>query len=160
LHAAERRRWKSFDAELGLRLDGEHYNLGGDHTQISPRLNLRYDFSDKLRVYTSVGRFSQAQHVEECAPRRPSRRRMPRRSRCTASGRHLGPDSATRWGVEAYTKRWTTISPYFDSQLDPLSLTPDLQPDRIRIAPDESEATGLELSGHHEFSERLSPGAR
>src|SRR5262249_28634516 len=69
------------------------------------------------------------------------------------------PDSATRWGVEAYSKRWTTISPYLDSQLDPLSLTPDLQPDRIRVVPEESEASGLELSGRREFSDRLSPWA-
>jgi hypothetical protein len=157
LHAAERRRWKSFDAELGLRLDGEHYNLGGDHTQISPRLNLRYDFSDKLRVYTSVGRFSQAQHVEEWRTEEAQQTADAAQvSLHSILGVTWEPDSATRWGVEAYTKRWTTISPYFDSQLDPLSLTPDLQPDRIRIAPAESEATGLELSGHHEFSERLS----
>ena len=157
LHAAERRRWQSFEAELGLRLDGEHYNLGGDHTQISPRLNLRYDFSDKLRVYTSVGRFSQAQHVEEWRIEEAQQTADAAQvSQHSILGVTWEPDAATRWGVEAYTKRWTTISPYFDSQLDPLSLTPDLQPDRIRIAPDESEATGLELSGHHEFSERLS----
>lgn len=157
LHAAERRRWKSFEAELGLRLDGEHYNLGGDHTQISPRLNLRYDVNDRLRVYTSIGRFSQAQHVEEWRVEEAQQTADAAQvSIHSILGVTWQPGPATRWGVEAYTKRWTTISPYLDSQLDPLSLTPDLQPDRIRIAPDESEASGLELSGRHEFSERLS----
>jgi outer membrane receptor protein involved in Fe transport len=157
LHAAERRRWKSFEAELGLRLDGEHYNLGGDHTQISPRVNLRYDVNDQLRVYTSVGRFSQAQHVEEWRVEEGQQTADAAQvSIHSILGVTWEPGPATRWGVEAYTKRWTTISPYFDSQLDPLSLTPDLQPDRIRIAPEESEATGLELSAHHEFSDRLS----
>jgi len=156
LHAAERRRWKSLEAELGLRLDGEHYNMGGDHTQISPRLNLRYDVNDRLRVYTSVGRFSQAQHVEEWRIEEAQQTADAAQvSTHSIVGVTWEPDSATRWGVEAYTKRWTTISPYLDSQLDPLSLTPDLQPDRIRVAPDESEASGLELNGHHEFSERL-----
>lgn len=156
LHAAERRRWKSFEAELGLRLDGEHYNLGGDHTQISPRLNLRYDVNDRLRVYTSIGRFSQAQHVEEWRVEEAQQTADAAQvSIHSILGVTWQPGPATRWGVEAYTKRWTTISPYLDSQLDPLSLTPDLQPDRIRIAPDESEASGLELSGRHEFSERL-----
>jgi outer membrane receptor protein involved in Fe transport len=157
LHAAERRRWKSFEAELGLRLDGEHYNMGGDHTQISPRVNLRYDVNDRLRVYTSVGRFSQAQHVEEWRVEEAQQSADAAQvSIHSILGVTWEPSPATRWGVEAYSKRWTTISPYLDSQLDPLSLTPDLQPDRIRVAPEESEAAGLELSGHHEFSERLS----
>jgi hypothetical protein len=157
VHAAERRRWQSFEAELGLRLDGEHYNLGGDHTQISPRLNLRYDVNDRLRVYTSVGRFSQAQHVEEWrAEEAQQTADAAQVSIHTILGVTWEPAAATRWGIEAYSKRWTTISPYLDSQLDPLSLTPDLQPDRIRITPDESEAVGLELSGRREFSDRLS----
>ena len=37
----------------------------GNHTQVSPRLNLRYDFDDQWRLYGSAGRFTQAQHVEE-----------------------------------------------------------------------------------------------
>lgn len=157
LHAAERRRWKSFEAELGLRLDGEHYNLGGDHTQFSPRLNLRYDVSDRLRVYTSVGRFSQAQHVEEWRVEEAQQTADSAQvSIHTILGVTWEPTGRTRWGMEAYAKRWTSIAPYLDSQLDPLSLTPDLQPDRIRIAPRESEASGLELSAHHEFSDRLS----
>ena len=157
LHAAERRRWKSFEAELGLRLDGEHYNLGGDHTQISPRLNLRYDMNERLRVYTSVGRFSQAQHVEEWRVEEAQQTADSAQvSIHTILGVTWEPTARTRWGVEAYAKRWTSISPYLDSQLDPLSLTPDLQPDRIRVTPKESEASGLELSTHHEFSDRLS----
>jgi outer membrane receptor protein involved in Fe transport len=156
LHAAERRTWKSFEAELGLRLDGEHYNLGGDHTQISPRLNLRYDVNDRMRLYTSVGRFSQAQHVEEWRTEEAQATADAAQvSLHTIVGVSWEPSPATRWGVEAYSKRWTTISPYLDSQLNPLSLTPDLQPDRVRVAPDESEAAGLELSGRHSFSNRL-----
>ena len=157
LHAAERRRWQSFEAELGLRLDGEHYNLGGDHTQISPRLNLRYDVNERLRVYTSVGRFSQAQHVEEWRVEEAQQTADSAQvSIHTILGVTWEPTARTRWGMEAYAKRWTSISPYLDSQLDPLSLTPDLQPDRVRVAPKESEASGLELSAHHEFSDRLS----
>lgn len=156
LHAAERRQWKSFEAELGLRFDGEHYNLGGDHTQLSPRLNLRYDVNDRLRVYSSIGRFSQAQHVEEWrVEEAQATADSAQVSIHTILGVTFEPSTATRWGMEAYSKRWTSISPYLDSQLDPLSLTPDLQPDRTRIAPDESEAAGLELSARHEFSDRL-----
>ena len=157
VHAAERRRWKDFEAELGVRLDGENYSLGGVHTQVSPRLNVRYDVSDRMRVYASVGRFSQAQHVEEWrAEEAQPVADSAQVSVHTILGLTYETAHALRWGVEAYTKRWTTVSPYFDSQLDPLSLTPDLAPDRIRIKPDRSEASGLELNVKGQISPGLS----
>ncbi len=65
LYGANRRKWSRFEAELGLRVDAQHYEIYGNHTQVSPRLNLRYDFDDQWRLYGSAGRFTQAQHVEE-----------------------------------------------------------------------------------------------
>jgi hypothetical protein len=63
---------------------------------------------------------------------------------------------AARWSIEAYSKRWTHISPYFDNTLNPLSLLPDLAPDRVRLAPTASEASGLEVSGRLPLFERAS----
>ena len=157
LHGAMRRQWSSFEAELGLRLDGQHYNYGGDHTQISPRLNLRYDVNERLRAYASAGRFTQAQHVEEW---RVEEAQVVADSAQVSLHTILGltyeATPATRWGFEAYTKRWTTVVPYFDNLLDPLSLTPDLAPDRVRIVPKNSEASGLEISFRTQISEQLS----
>ncbi len=65
LYGANRRRWSDFEAELGLRVDAQHYERDGNRSQVSPRLNLRYDLRDDLRLYASAGRFTQAQHVEE-----------------------------------------------------------------------------------------------
>jgi len=157
VHAAERRRWKNFEAELGARLDGENYNLGGVHTQFSPRLNLRYDATERVRLDASIGRFSQAQHVEEW---RAEDAQPVADSAQVSVHSILGVTfeglNALRWGIEVYSKRWTTVSPYFDSQLDPLSLTPDLAPDRIRIAPSGSEASGLEFNLRREFPDGIS----
>jgi outer membrane receptor protein involved in Fe transport len=149
LYAANRRKWKHFEAELGIRLDAQHYEGGDDsnHTQVSPRLNLRYDFADDWRLYGSVGRFTQAQHVEEWrveeAQQTPDSAQV---SIHSIVGLEYDTADGLRIGLEAYSKRWTTVVPYFDSQLDPLALLPDLAPDRIRLAPHGSEATGLELS--------------
>ena len=157
LYAAGRREYKSFEAELGLRLDGQHYNLGGDHTQFSPRLNLRYDRSNQLRFYASIGRFTQAQHVEEWRVEEAQTNADPAQvSIHTILGLTYQPTLATRWGLELYSKRWTTVAPYFDNRLDPLALSPDLAPDRIRLDPGKSEASGFELNVRHDFSERLS----
>jgi outer membrane receptor protein involved in Fe transport len=147
LFASKRHRWADFEAELGLRLDGQHYNLGGDHTQISPRLNLRYDRNERTRFYASLGRFTQAQNPEEW---RVEEGQQDARSAQVSIHGILGVsfDSSprTRWSLEAYSKRWTTVSPYFDNLLDPLALAPDLALDRVRVTPKKSEASGLELN--------------
>jgi outer membrane receptor protein involved in Fe transport len=157
LFAAMRREWAPFEAEFGIRLDGEHYNLGGDHNQFSPRLNLRYDLSDELRLYASAGRFTQAQHVEEWrVEEAQAQADAAQVSIHTIFGLTWEPSPDVRWGFEAYTKRWTTVSPYFDNLLDPLALTPDLAPDRIRVHPSKSEASGFEVNLRRQFSEQLS----
>ncbi len=156
LHAARRQRWENFEAEFGLRFDGQHYNLGGDHTQFSPRLNLRYDFSDRLRLYASAGRFTQAQHVEEW--RVEEAQEMADAAQVsvhTIIGLSYETHSSTRLGFELYTKRWTTTAPYFDSRLGPLSLLPDLEPDRVRIDPTRSESSGFELSVRKPLSDSI-----
>jgi outer membrane receptor protein involved in Fe transport len=151
VYVANRRKWEHFEAELGLRLDAQHY-IGGDdsnHTQVSPRLNLRYDFADEWRLYGSIGRFTQAQHVEEW--RVEEAQQVPDSAQVSIHsivGLEYDTADGLRVGLEAYSKRWTTVVPYFDSQLDPLALLPDLAPDRIRLDPHGSEATGLELSVH------------
>jgi outer membrane receptor protein involved in Fe transport len=156
LYAANRRKWSRFEAELGLRLDAQHYENDGNHTQVSPRLNLRYDWSDRLRLYASAGRFTQAQHVEEW--RVEEAQQAPDAAQVSAHsilGLEYDFASGARVGLEAYTKRWTTAAPYFDNRLDPFALLPDLAPDRVRVRPLESEASGLELSVRAPVAERL-----
>jgi len=156
LYGANRRKWSRFEAELGLRVDAQHYEIYGNHTQVSPRLNLRYDFDDQWRLYGSAGRFTQAQHVEEWrveeAQQAPDSAQV---SIHTILGLEHDTAAGMRLGIEAYTKRWTTSAPYFDNQLDPFALLPDLTPDRIRVAPTASEASGLEVSVRKPFSDSL-----
>ena len=123
---------------------------------MSPRLNLRYDFDAHWRLYGSAGRFTQAQHVEEWrveeAQQAPDSAQV---SIHTILGLEHDTAGGMRLGIEAYTKRWTTSAPYFDNQLDPFALLPDLTPDRIRVAPTASEASGLEVSVRKPFSDSL-----
>jgi outer membrane receptor protein involved in Fe transport len=157
LFAAKRHRWADFEAEVGLRLDAQDYELGGYHTQISPRLNLRYDRSPRLRYYASLGRFTQAQHVEEWRSEdSQSAAHAAQVSIHSILGVSLESSPDTRWSLEAYSKRWTSVAPYFDNLVDPLALAPDLSPDRIRISPRESEAAGFELNLRHALTQRLS----
>lgn len=156
LYAANRRQWSRFEAEFGLRADAQHYENFGNHTQVSPRLNLRYDLSKDARVYASIGRFTQAQHVEEWrveeAQDAPDAAQVSLHS-ILGLEYHFG---SSRLGLEAYSKRWTTTAAYIDNQLDPFALVPELTPDRIRLRPVASEASGLELSLHTDLSSELS----
>jgi outer membrane receptor protein involved in Fe transport len=156
LYAANRRKWSHFEAEIGMRLDGQRYDAGGDHTQVSPRLNLRYDFDQALRLYASVGRFTQAQHVEEWRVEEGQQvADAAQVSIHSILGLEYDTSKGMRLGLEAYSKRWTTVAPYFDNRLDPFSLLPDLSPDRVRLAPHASEATGLEFSARKPVSDAL-----
>jgi len=158
VYAANRRKWQHFEVELGLRLDAQNYygENDGNHTQVSPRLNLRYDFADAWRLYGSVGRFTQAQHVEEWrveeAQQAPDSAQV---SIHSIVGLEYDTADGLRLGLEAYSKRWTTVVPYFDNQLDPLALLPDLTPDRVRLDPHASEASGLELSARKRISDSI-----
>ena len=56
----------------------------------------------------------------------------------------LGGDHMFRF--EVFQKDMTALRPRFENLYDPLSLIPELQPDRIRIAPSSARARGIELS--------------
>lgn len=142
-----RRRWQSVEVELGGRLDGQHYNNTLMREQFSPRLNLRYDFAPSWRLYGSWGRFTQAQRVDEWRLEDPQV--MPDPSAIaihTILGLQYQPNAEFHVSLELYRKRWTEVRPYYENLLDSLSLVPDLAPDRIRVAPMASEASGAELT--------------
>ena len=134
-----RRQWTPFEAEFGLRLDGQALQPRRRSHAVQPAAE------PALRPQRTPARLRLGRPVHAGTTRRRVARRGSagdRRFRAGFDAHHSRPDiskpsPATRWGFEAYTKRWTTVAPYFDNLLDPLSLTPDLAPDRVRIVPDE-----------------------
>ena len=157
LFASAHRHWQAFEAELGIRLDGEDYRDFGTRTQFTPRINLRYDPGMDWHVYASWGEFSQAQRVDEF--RSEENQTSPdaaSRAMHTVVGVSHGPAGAIRWRAELYHAHWTSVSPYYDNSLGLVTLLPELQPDRIRIAPLGAESDGLELSARRAFGPNLS----
>ncbi len=142
-----RHRWSPVEMELGVRIDGQHYGDTGARQQLSPRLNLRYDFAPAWRLYGSWGRFTQAQRVDEWRLEDPQV--MPDPSAIAIHsivGLVYQPADDFHVSLELYRKKWTEVRPYYENLLDSLSLVPDLAPDRIRVAPMASEASGAELT--------------
>ncbi len=147
LFASAKRHWGALEADVGLRFDGQAYPGFGSRSQLSPRLNWRYDAEDNWRAYGSWGQFTQAQRVDEY--RLEESQSTPdsasRAAHLLVGLTHEG-SHALYWRCEVYRNHWSAISPYFDNVLDPVSLIPELEPDRVRVAPSDAEAAGVEFS--------------
>jgi TonB dependent receptor/TonB-dependent Receptor Plug Domain len=152
LFASYRRQWQSLEAEIGLRLDRQDYRSFGAHTQMSPRLNVRFDPAPDWHVYGSWGLFTQAQRVGEWRSEQSQTTPDPatRAEHLTAGVMHES-GNATHWRLEVYRNHWTSVSPYFDNSLDALVLLPELGPDRQLVMPRSAETAGIELSARRAF---------
>lgn len=148
LFTSVRRQWRRFDAELGVRLDQQNGRSLGTHAQFSPRVNLRYDPAADWHLYGSWGEFSQAQRVDEWRVEEGQSTRDPASYAMHAiTGLSHEITSNVEWRIEIYRNQWSSVSPYYDNSLDALSLLPELEPDRVRVAPGDAETAGVELSG-------------
>jgi len=153
LYGSARRRWQKLEIEVGLRLDSQDYRRLGSHTQVSPRINLRFDPTSRWHLYGSWGHFQQAERVgewrveENQAAPDPATRVVE-----IIGGLEHESSPALHWRLELYNNHWLTVHPYFDNYLDPLALIPELGLDRVRIAPRGGDSTGLELSATDHFA--------
>jgi hypothetical protein len=134
-------------AELGARYDR---HTATHDTLLSPRINLAWRWGERSLVRGAWGRFDQSQRpyelqVEdgESALRRAERSEhrvlgfetFPRR-------RRLGLEAVR---VELFRRAVAAPRPRYESLLEPLNFFPEIEPDRVRIAPERSTAQGVEL---------------
>ncbi len=156
LFASVRRPWQSIETELGVRVDGQSYQDFGRRAQLTPRLTTRYHPAANWNLYVSWGVFGQAQRVDEYRSEEgQSSPDSANRAQHAVVG--LSQDSARglHWRAELYRHRWTSTSPYYNNTLGLVTLLPDLQPDRVRIAPDRVQSDGVELSARRAFGDHL-----
>ena len=151
-------RWQRsvVEIEAGTRLDRQQYTGLGVHAQLSPRVNVRIDPRPAWHLYGSWGQFTQAQRVGDWRSEENQQTPDPAtRAEHLIGGVASEASDDFHWRVEAYRNRWSSISPYFDNTLNSLSLVPELQPDRIRIAPTSAEASGVEFSASRSLASNL-----
>jgi hypothetical protein len=160
LYASGRRQWQAFEIEVGTRLDRQSYRGFDTRTQISPRLNLRFDPAPAWHLYGSWGEFVQPQRIDEWRSEENQATPDPA-SRVThlIAGVAHDPFNGVHWKIEAYRNHWFVISPYFDNTLDAVSLGSELEPDRVRIAPVDAEANGIEFSARAQINAHYSAWA-
>jgi outer membrane receptor protein involved in Fe transport len=134
-------------AELGLRYDR---HTASDDTLLSPRVNLAWRLGERSVVRAAWGRFFQSQRPYELQVEDGDSTLYPaERSEHWVLGyeRHMGPN---RFGVDAvrvelFGREVEDPRPRYESLLEPLNFFPEIEPDRVRIAPERSSARGLEI---------------
>ncbi len=146
-------RWKvarNTIVELGLRWDDQTYTGLVSDSQLSPRLSVLHALSPATELRFSWGRYYQSQGIQELQIEDGVTEFYPaqRADHIIAGIRHKFND---RYSVrlELFQKEMSRLRPRFENMFDPLALIPELQPDRVRIAPSEAQARGLELSIYH-----------
>jgi hypothetical protein len=134
-------------AELGLRWDRYAYTSTPTETRLSPRIGLRHALGERTAVRWSVGRYFQSQGLHELQVEDgiTSFHRAQRADHAVVGfERQLGERYLLR--AEAYRKWLQRLKPRYENLFDPLAIVPELEPDRVRVAPERGAARGLELS--------------
>ncbi|CAN5246182.1 hypothetical protein BH24PSE2_BH24PSE2_20520 [soil metagenome] len=141
--------------EGGARWDKQSYVESAD-SQVSPRLHALYRVGAHTELRASWGRFYQPQEIHELQVADGERRFFPaqRADHSILSIQHRFRPGLTLRG-EAFWKDFERLRPRYENLFDPLALLPELEPDRVRVAPMEAAARGLEILLTRETGEAL-----
>jgi outer membrane receptor protein involved in Fe transport len=144
-------RWQLGDdliSELGLR--GQRTITDGATTenwQYDPRVNLRWEIRPATSLRVHWGRFHQTDEVHELKVE-DGLTAFPdaQTSDQLIAGLDHRLENGLALRLEWFRKLQTEPRPHFENLLDPLSVVPEVAPDRVSIVPTAAEVRGAELS--------------
>lgn len=133
--------------ELGARWDR---HTATDDTLWSPRINLARRLGERDIVRAAWGRFFQSQRPYElqAADGETALARAERADHWVLGWERLlagAPLGLEAVRVELYRREVADPRPRYESLLEPLNFFPEIEPDRVRVTPQESSADGIEL---------------
>lgn len=145
-------RWRLADdltGELGLRWDSQTYDHIDGGTQLSPRANLLYDWSEQTQLRASWGRFHQPQGINELQVEdgMDTFFAAQRADHLIFSIEHAFTAEVSA-RLEAYYKHYDQLRPRYENLFDPLVILPELEPNRVAVAPSTGNVRGIELLVH------------
>ncbi|MCG6920238.1 MAG: TonB-dependent receptor [Acidobacteria bacterium] len=141
-------------AEIGLRWDRQTW---ADDSQLSPRLSLSYALGDRTTLRGAWGLYHQPQLIHELQvsdgvtefqPAQRAEHRVVSVEHRVARGFDLR--------LELYQKLLSDVRARYENVLNPIELFPELESDRVLVAPDRAEARGVEVSLRHSSGSRWS----
>ena len=133
--------------EFGLRWDKQTYLGPIDDDQISPRISVFYNATPKTDLRLSWGSYYQSQGIHELQVEDGVETFFPaQRADHLIAGVHYKLGRSLRLRTEVYQKDYKDLRPRFENLQDSLALVPELEPDRVPIAPDSGRSRGIELT--------------
>lgn len=134
-------------AEAGARYDR---HTATDDTLVSPRVSLGWRLGERSVVRAAWGRFYQSQRPYELQVEDGESSLFPAER---SEHRVLGYETffePGRFGVDAlrvelFDREVEDPRPRYESLLEPVNFFPEIEPDRVRIAPERSTAQGIEI---------------
>ncbi len=138
-------------SEIGLRWATQSLTVGSDDS-FSPRLGLRYELGERTWLRAGWGRFFQPERIDELqVADGVTTYAMSQSSEHLIVGIEHRFESGLTMRAEAYEKRMGSLRPRYENLVNRFVVIPELQPDRLRIAPDRAIARGIELylKGRH-----------
>jgi len=135
-------------SEVGLRAQRTlTEGVTTENWSTDPRVNLRWEVLPSTSLRAHWGRFHQTDDVHELKVE-DGLTAFPEAQ--MSDHLILGLDHRFRNGLAArlewFSKRQTEPRPHFENLLDPLSVIPEIAPDRVMVAPSSAEIRGAELS--------------
>jgi hypothetical protein len=144
--SARQRFGERLTAEAGLRWSDQGYDDVGGRTQLGPRLNLLYTLSPLTRLRLGWGRVFQPQSINEVQVEDGVADFFaPQYADHLVAGLEHTFGRSIELRIEAYRKDYDGLRPRYENLFDPFSILPELQADRIRVAPEGGRAQGIEL---------------
>jgi len=130
---------------VNLRLTSD-VGIRWESHAMSPRLGARYQLTDSTAVRASWARMYQSQSIDELQVSDGLEHFFaPQRTDHTSLALEQRLPGGIQLRAELYDKRQRHLRPRFENLLNPLTLVPELNPDRIQLAPEHGHAHGLEL---------------
>jgi hypothetical protein len=144
-------------AEIGFRWDKQGYTDTPNERQFSPRFSVLQKLGERTDLRVSVGRYYQSQGIHELQVEDGVTEffTAQRADHAVIGVQHVFNDRYSA-RVEAYWKSLRQLRPRYENLFDPLAVIPELEPDRVRVAPERAYARGLELSVAYAGPESLS----
>ncbi len=134
--------------ELGLRNDWHELT---DESHLSPRMNLAYTLGESSVLRLAWGRFNQSQRPYELQIEDGETEFHPvERSEHRVVGleklfRSKGASPGLALRVEVYHREVKNPRVRYENLYEPINTFPEVEPDRVRVAPQRSVAEGVEV---------------
>ncbi len=142
--------------ELGLRWDRQTYTDPVFDDQFSPRISFLHSLNPSMEIRLTWGRYYQSQAIQELQVEDGVDQFFaPQRADHWIAGVQFRYPGGYRLRVEAFMKDYDRLKPRYENLFDSLALIPELQPDRVMLAPQSARMKGVEITLEYRGGEEL-----